>query len=103
MFDFLKNKDINKGVEKWENTPGSILLDVRTKEEYAQYHIKGSLNIALDDLDHVKQHIPNKETTIFVHCLSGGRSARAAAYLKSKGYGNVYDIGGISLYKGVRT
>ena len=32
--------------------------------------------------------------------LSGGRSARAAAYLKGKGYREVHDIGGIGSYRG---
>lgn len=100
MFSLFTKKDINMGVEKWKNTPGAVLLDVRTEEEYAEYHIKGSINVPLDNLEHTEQQIPDKSTTVFVHCLSGGRSARATAYLKAKGYGNVYDIGGINSYKG---
>lgn len=100
MFGLFTKKDINKGVEEWKSTPGAVLLDVRTKEEYAEYHINGSLNIPLDELENIEKHIPDKSSTVFVHCLSGARSARAAAYLKSKGYVNIHDIGGISSYKG---
>lgn len=103
MFGLFTKKDINKGVEKWKDTPGAVLLDVRTKEEYAEYHIKGSLNIPLDSLEHTEQQIPDKSTTVFVHCLSGARSARATAYLRAKGYSNIYDIGGISSYRGETT
>ena len=100
LFGIFNNKDINKGVEKWNNTPEAVLLDVRTKKEYEERHIRGSLNISLEELDHIEQQIPNKTTTIFVHCLSGERSARAAAYLKAKGYSNIHDIGGINSYRG---
>lgn len=100
LFGLFGGRDINQGVENWKNTKNAVLLDVRTKEEYADYHISGSLNIPLDKLDKIHGSIPDKTTPIFVHCLSGGRSARAAAYLKGNGYRYVYDIGGIRSYKG---
>ncbi len=100
MFKLFGGKDINKGVEEWKNTEGAVLLDVRTAEEYAGRHIEGSINIPLDGLDAIKKSLPDKTTPLFVYCLSGGRSARAVAYLKENGYSRVYDIGGISGYKG---
>ena len=100
FFGLFTGRDINKGVEEWKNTKDAVLLDVRTKEEYDDYHISGSVNIPLDRLDTVDGRIPDKATPIFVHCLSGGRSASAAAYLKRNGYSRVYDIGGINSYRG---
>lgn len=100
LFSLFTGRDIHKGVEEWKHTKGAVLLDVRTKEEYADYHIEGSVNIPLDRLDTVDGRIPDKATPIFVHCLSGGRSASAAAYLKRNGYSRVYDIGGIRSYRG---
>lgn len=100
LFNLFTKKDINKGVEDWEKTDGAILLDVRTKEEYQNYHIEGSLNIPLQSLDSIENQIPDKNTPIFVHCLSGARSASAASILQKKGYTTVTDIGGISSYKG---
>ena len=100
FFDLFAGRDINKGVEEWKNTKGAVLLDVRTKEEYADYHIGGSVNIPLDRLDTIGEVVPDQETPLFVHCLSGGRSASAAAYLKRNGYSRVYDIGGINAYRG---
>ena len=100
FFDLFAGRDINKGVEEWKNTKGAVLLDVRTKEEYADYHIGGSVNIPLDRLDTIGEVVPDQETPLFVHCLSGGRSARAAAYLKESGYRHVRDIGGINAYRG---
>lgn len=100
FFNYFNRKDINQGVEDWKNTKDAVLLDVRTKEEYNDYHIEGSTNIPLDNLDTVNQKIPNKNTAIFVHCLSGARSADATRYLVSQGYNNVKDIGGINAYTG---
>lgn len=100
LLNLFSRRDINQGVEEWKNTKDAVLLDVRTQEEYADYHISGSVNIPLDRLDMISTRIPDKATPIFVHCLSGGRSARAVAYLKRNGYSLVCDIGGINAYKG---
>lgn len=100
LFNLFSRRDINQGVEEWKNTKGAVLLDVRTQNEYAGCHIDGSVNIPLDRLDTIGGCVPDKATPIFVHCLSGGRSASAAAYLKRNGYSRVYDIGGINAYRG---
>jgi rhodanese-related sulfurtransferase len=41
-----------------------------------------------------------KDTAVFVYCQSGGRSARAAGYLKEIGFTRVYDAGGIRTWTG---
>lgn len=100
FMDFLKRPDINKGVEEWRNTTNAVLLDVRTVDEYRQGHIDGSLNIPLQNIHVVKNNIPDLDKPIYVHCLSGARSAQATSVLKSMGYTNVTDIGGINFYRG---
>ena len=50
FFDRLKPADINSGVERFQATPGAVLLDVRTGEEYAQGHIPGSRNVDVQDI-----------------------------------------------------
>lgn len=100
LFNMFARKDINEGVKRFRENKDAVLLDVRTSEEYASGHIEGSQNIPLDELDRVDSVIKNKNVPLYVHCLSGGRSARAAAYLRGKGYKEVYDIGGIGLYRG---
>ena len=35
LFSFLKMPDINDGIEKFRQTKSAVLIDVRTKEEYA--------------------------------------------------------------------
>ena len=100
FFDFLKGPDINQGVKEYNATDGAVLLDVRTPDESRQGHLPGSKNVPLQSIDKVTGMINNKDTPIFVHCLSGARSRQAAAVLQQMGYSNVKNIGGISAYTG---
>ena len=92
--------DINKGVEEFAATPGALLVDVRTPEEYAAGHIPGSRNIPLAALPARCNELGAPDTPLFVHCLSGGRSGQAVRFLKGEGFTNVKNIGGISAYTG---
>ncbi|MGN1164968.1 MAG: rhodanese-like domain-containing protein [Lachnospiraceae bacterium] len=100
LFDFLLGPDINQGIEEWKSSPGAVLIDVRTVDEYRAGHIPGSINIPLDSIDTVTKKVTDRDTRIFVHCLSGSRSAQAAGHMKRIGYTNVVNIGGISRYRG---
>lgn len=70
-----------------------IILDVRTKEEYMEEHIKGAINIPYDQLD--ENSSLDKDKIIFVYCFSGGRSKIAYGNLTTKGY-IVYDLGALN-------
>ncbi|XVG95534.1 rhodanese-like domain-containing protein [Eubacteriales bacterium KG127] len=94
----LFGPNINRGVERYNETEGSALLDVRTKEEYAAGHIPGSINVTLDEIMAGRLNkIP--EGKLFVYCLSGGRSSQATRILKNIGK-NAENIGGIAGYSG---
>ena len=97
---FRKDKDINEWVQDAGGVAGSVLLDVRTREEYRQGHIPGSVNVPLSELAAVDETISAKDTPLYVYCLSGGRSARAAAQLSGMGYASVVNMGGIAGWKG---
>lgn len=101
IFDFLKGSNINDGVKKFKETNGAVLLDVRTREEYNQGRIPGSVNIPVNDIHRIDSEITDKDTPLFVYCLSGGRSGQAVSHLKSMGYRDVNNIGGISGYRGL--
>lgn len=100
LFDMFKRPDINAGIEEFKKSENAILLDVRTSEEYGEGHIEGSVNIPLQSIQNVKIQIPDLNRKIYVHCLSGARSARAASTLKAMGYSDVTNIGGIDSYTG---
>ena len=72
---------------------GAIILDVRSKGEYASGHIKGSMNIAVDQLSINLNRFKNKEQAIITCCASGMRSAAAKNILKSNGFTQVHNGG----------
>lgn len=74
---------------------GAIILDVRSKGEYANGHIKGSVNISVDTL-RSNLHKLQKDKTIITCCASGMRSASAKSILKSNGFSEVHNGGGWS-------
>lgn len=100
FFDFLRAPDINQGVEEQRNTKDSVLIDVREKSEYQSGHIPGSKNVPLSTLEKSVNVAPSSETPLFVYCLSGARSRPATGMLKSMGYTDVKNIGGISAWHG---
>lgn len=73
---------------------GALIIDVRSKGEYASGHIKDSINISLDQLEKNLSKIKNKDKTIITCCASGMRSASAKSILLSNGYKNVHNGGG---------
>ena len=78
-----------------ENT---ILIDVRTKEEYEEKHLENAINIPLDSLENEISNYENidKDTKIIVYCKSGKRSNGATEILKKKDYKKIYDLGAMS-------
>jgi phage shock protein E len=72
---------------------GALILDVRSKGEYATGHIKGSVNIPVDQLGNDLSKLKDKNRTIITCCASGMRSASAKGILTSNGYPNVFNGG----------
>ncbi|MBQ9525674.1 MAG: rhodanese-like domain-containing protein [Bacteroidaceae bacterium] len=75
----------------------TIVLDVRTVEEYYDAHIAKAINIDVQQDNFVKKAkatLP-KNNVIAVYCRSGRRSANAAELLAKKGYKCVNLYGGI--------
>jgi len=100
FFDFFKQPDINQGIKDYQSTPGAVLLDVRTSEEYRDGHIPGSKNVPLQTIDKIASVAENKDTALFVYCYSGARSRQAVGQLQRLGYTHVNNIGGIAAYVG---
>ena len=60
IFNIFARKDINEGVRSFRENKDAVLLDVRTREEYASGHIEGSRNLPLDEIDMVDSVIKDK-------------------------------------------
>ena len=72
---------------------GAIIVDVRSKGEYAGGHIRGSVNISLDKIGSNLPMLKKKNKPIITCCASGMRSASAKSILKSNGFTEVYNGG----------
>jgi rhodanese-related sulfurtransferase len=71
---------------------GAFLVDVRTAGEFAEGHVKGSVNIPLDRVQSQLAKFKNKKN-IIVFCRSGGRSSQAKSILEQNGFTNVINGG----------
>lgn len=81
--------------QKLADTKDEIIVDVRTPEEFGSGHLSGAVNIDWNSGDfQTKAGQLDKSKPIFVYCLSGGRSASAAAALRAMGYSSVYEMQG---------
>jgi phage shock protein E len=72
---------------------GAVIVDVRTVGEYQSGHIKGAINIPLNNIANQASKL-NKNKPIITCCASGMRSSQAKGILQSKGFGEVYNGGG---------
>ena len=72
---------------------GAIIVDVRTKGEYESGHIKGSVNIPVDQLQKNLHMFKNKEHPLITCCESGMRSYSAKGIFTSNGFINVRNGG----------
>jgi len=81
--------------DKLKSTPKAQLLDVRSPEEYSGQHLKGAANVDWNGGDfEVKAGKYDKSKPIFVYCMVGGRSKKAANKLHSMGFTQIYDLQG---------
>ncbi len=71
---------------------GAFLVDVRTPDEFAEGHVKGSINIPLDTIPNQMAQFKSKQH-IVVFCRSGGRSSQAKTLLEQNGFTNVINGG----------
>jgi len=71
---------------------GAVLLDVRTPDEYRQGHPPAARNIPLQELPQRLAEVGPPGTPVVVYCQAGGRSTRAADFLRANGYPDVFNL-----------
>lgn len=64
---------------------GSVAVDVRSEEEYAELHLNSAVNVPLNLLG-IKARMFDKERTYIFYCDTGRRSRAAAYLLSQQGY-----------------
>lgn len=94
IFQAIKNlfsggakKDIKEIAEN------AFLLDVRSESEFANGHVKGSVNIPMNHLNQKIDFLKTKQP-IVVFCQSGMRAGMAKALLNKNGISEVTNVGG---------
>ncbi|HEY2041491.1 MAG TPA: rhodanese-like domain-containing protein [Jatrophihabitans sp.] len=78
--------------------PESVILDVRSDEEWAAGHIEGAVHVPLESLINTMTYEPGPLLTddeIVVTCKGGGRALRAATWLNANGFDAVLLEGGM--------
>ncbi len=87
----LSAKQFSDAIDTAKNM---IILDVRTPSEFSDGHIKNAVNIDFRNADFGQStDVIDKSKAIYIYCLTGVRSSKAASQLRSSGY-TVYELNG---------
>jgi len=91
-----EEKDIQSEIDLKD----SVVIDVRTKKEFDQGHLKNAVNIPHTEIkEKIENHVADKNRKIIVYCRSGRRSGIAKDILDEMGYRNVINGGGYQKLK----
>jgi len=81
----------------------SIILDVRTPDEFSLGAIPGAINIPIDGIRDRLNEIP-QDKNIYIYCAVGLRGYLASRVLMQHGFNNVFNLsGGYKLYQAATT
>lgn len=88
--------------------PGTLVLDARSAQRYAQLHVKGAINLSFPDIaiDSLAELIPDKNTRILIYCNNNFTGApepfptkMASASLNLSTFVSLYDYGYRNVYE----
>lgn len=72
---------------------GCVLVDVREADEWSDGHIDGAVHVPLATVPDRVDEFP-ADGPVYVVCAAGGRSARAAEFLRTRGIDAINVAGG---------
>lgn len=98
MIDYIS---FEEGKYILDTCPGSVLLDVRTEEEYGIEHAAGAVLLPQEDLEtmdegDILEVLPDLDAPVLLYCRTGRRAALAAVKLEELGYTRLYNLGGLN-------
>lgn len=98
MIDYIS---FEEGKHILDTCPGSVLLDVRTEEEYGIEHAVGAVLLPQEDLEtmdegEILEVLPDLDAPVLLYCRTGRRAALAAVKLEEMGYTRLYNLGGLN-------
>ena len=88
----VNRQDVNatQAKELIINEKEMVILDVRTREEFANGHVAGASNLDFYAPD-FEQQLEQLDTTktYLLYCASGNRSGKAASLMQNKGFNKI--------------
>lgn len=93
----IKSIDVNKLSMLDEDIN---LVDIREEYEYDSGHLKGSINIPMDELLDSPEEFLDDEKTYYIICKAGIRSIRTCSMLQEEGYKVINVSGGTLSFEG---
>ena len=82
---------VDEAFQKYQD--GAFVLDVRTQEEWDEYHAPNTTLIPLDELESRLDEVPQNEEIVVV-CRSGNRSQVGRDILRNNGFGQTTSMSG---------
>ena len=74
----------------------AVLLDVRTPEEHKSGYLEGAVLLPLAELESkIFSKVADKNTPVYIYCRSGRRAGTAVEKLKTMGYTDLHNLGGL--------
>lgn len=77
---------------------GAFLLDVREDDEWAAGHSPAATHVPLGTVPDQHAGVVPKDSKVVAVCRAGGRSQKAAMFLKEQGYDVVNLVGGMQAW-----
>ena len=91
----VENLSPSKFLAGFQNDPESVIIDVRTPEEFSEKRIQGAINIDIYSHD-FQAEITKLDTTrsYYLYCRSGSRSFQAGLFMAQQGFKKLYNLDG---------
>lgn len=96
-FEMIPPKELDSYLHRQD----TIIIDLRSPDEYVARHIKGAINIPYNRLKSCCMFPP--ETTLVFYCDRGSVSMAVAREYAEKGYKTKTVVGGFLGYRGNQT
>lgn len=72
-----------------------VVVDVRTREEFSEGHLKSAINVDVLEPDfEARLGKLDKTKPVLVHCQAGGRSTRSLPVFEKLGFKEIYHLDG---------
>ena len=88
-------KEVSAAEANERRSQGTVLIDVREADEFANGHAQGAVHLSRGVLEmRIESAVPDVNTPIVCYCGGGMRSVLAAENLQKMGYTNVASMAG---------